>query len=429
MSPKAGLRDFQADAEIGNILEQGEGYFVVPILITREDVYEYQGDGALKPWEQLEKVSDYDGTKFIAHHPLSGQTQDEIPVWGEIRNTVKNAEQRCISAELVVDETAASEKFCLDAKAGKAQPISWGFAARREAEEGEHNGKPYKFVDYDMSSRHVAYAPAPWKARCSKCATNKVTPDDAEGSSMEQNNDSLINSALLPDKIDELLLLPDDFELGRKARVFLAQLRAGMQGVESMDAIKEEKKEEQEQAEHNDATPAVPAVEPKVDIKIGAESDMNKTPIVQDAEPKKAAQETPAVDPLAKLAELLDAKLNPVIDRIAALETVEADRKKLQNDAEYESRSKEFNDGLSEGGKAENLKGELFKAFNDAEDKFAFMRQMDAKNLLQHEIAAGEMQGSDAFPPIGGDEAGRKRRVAEWGKKYYPGYKPENKGA
>lgn len=443
LTPK--MKEFdKADAEIelwsdaqvtGNIIERGEGYFVVPVLITREDVYDYGNSiNALKPWGELEKVN-FDGTPFIAHHPYPGQSQDEVPVWGEIRNTRKDAEHKCISAELVVWERVAPAKFCKDAEEGKLQPVSWGFTANRVAEKGEFGGKPYSFVDYDMTSRHVAYAPPPWKARCNKCAINKITPEDAEGCGLGegegtktegvQGNDAL-DMALLTSKIDDLLLVEDDFTLGRKARVLLAQLRAEIGEGSKLDAEHEGAEGSKPEATGQDVQDAG-----KKEVITSKQQEGVKEvqpPVQSDAH--DGQQTAPAsADIIKQIGEMLDAKIGTLTKRLEVLEGAEAARKKASEDADLARKAENFDAGLSEAGKALNKDGKLFKEFMDAEDKFTWMREHDAQGHIAHVMKPGVAQGSDALPPLGGDEAGRKQRVAALGAKYYPGAVKSKGGA
>lgn len=445
MSPKAEENQviYFADAQMGStIIEQGEGYFVMPLVITRQDVYDYgKTVKSFKPWAELEKVGNYDGTPFIAHHPLKGQTQAGIPVWGEIRNSSKDPEKGCISAEVKIFEDKAPAEFCKDAKAGKAQPVSWGYTSRRVAETGTYGDKDYTHADYDMSSLHVAFAPPPWTARCSKCATNVSTVEDAEADGSmgdegkpdgegEGTKNDAFNMALLPDKIDELLLISSDFDLGQKARVLLAQVRSALgEGNVTGDAQKGaggQKPADDGKNVQGDASAKKPDVKPDDQQKVQMDEGKGKV----DATPKIEDKQPPAADDLlpkigAMLDAKMDSKLTPVMERLGKLEGIETTRQTQAADAALADRKAKFDGKLSEAGKSENKDGKLYTAFDAAEDKVAAYEEFEAKGYWKHDAEPGTMQGDAALPPLGGEEAGRKQRVRAMAEKAYPNLKKD----
>jgi len=137
---------------------------VVPAVITREGVYDYDGMLIYEPAEEVEKAA------FTA---LNAWVVEEHPPEiilakpQHIRGTVRNPqfEKDKIKAELVFFKNRCSPQYLEEIKTGKARSVSIGFFFDCIPQSGEFKGQHYDYVKKDILIDHVAVGS--WQGRCS----------------------------------------------------------------------------------------------------------------------------------------------------------------------------------------------------------------------------------------------------------------------
>jgi len=147
-------------------IKEDDQTLVVPAVITREGVYDYDGMLIYEPAEILEK------TAYAARHAVPPLCEEHPPTiildnFDLIRGSAHNCtfiEDR-IQADLVFDKKLCSPKYIEDIKTGKARSVSIGFFYDVEPQKGEFNGKHYDYVMRGIFIDHVAVGS--WTGRCS----------------------------------------------------------------------------------------------------------------------------------------------------------------------------------------------------------------------------------------------------------------------
>ena len=136
----------------------------VPAVITREDVFDYDGMLVYEPADEVEKAAFTAENAWIVedHPPEIILSSPKL-----IRGTIRNAkfEKDRIKADLVFFKNRCSPKYLADIKSGKAKSVSIGFFWECVTESGEFKGKHYDYVKRDILIDHVAVGD--WLGRCS----------------------------------------------------------------------------------------------------------------------------------------------------------------------------------------------------------------------------------------------------------------------
>jgi len=158
---KYGLKSVEAD----NIqIKEDEETLIVPAVITREGVYDYDGMLIYEPAAEVEKAAFTALNAWVVeeHPPEIILSKPQL-----IRGTVQNPrfEKDKIKAELVFFKNRCSPQYLADIKTGRARSVSIGFFFECEPQEGEFKGQHYDYVKRDILIDHVAVGS--WQGRCS----------------------------------------------------------------------------------------------------------------------------------------------------------------------------------------------------------------------------------------------------------------------
>jgi hypothetical protein len=136
----------------------------VPAVITREDVFDYDGMLVYEPAEEVEKAAFTAQNAWIVEdHPPEVILSDPKLIRGTVRNA--GFEKDRIKADLVFFKNRCSPKYLADIKSGRAKSVSIGFFWECVAEPGDWEGKHYDYVKRDILIDHVAVGD--WTGRCS----------------------------------------------------------------------------------------------------------------------------------------------------------------------------------------------------------------------------------------------------------------------
>jgi hypothetical protein len=153
-SIEAGKFEVKEDAET----------LTVPAVITREDVYDYDGMLAYEPAEEIEEATfTAQNAWIVENHPAEViLTKAE-----DIKGTVAKAvfEEDRIKADLTFFKNRCSPQYLADIKKGRVKSVSIGFFWEPEPSKGEFNGKHYDYVMRSIFIDHVAVGS--WTGRCS----------------------------------------------------------------------------------------------------------------------------------------------------------------------------------------------------------------------------------------------------------------------
>ncbi|MBX5320866.1 DUF2213 domain-containing protein, partial [Candidatus Bathyarchaeota archaeon A05DMB-3] len=153
-SLEAGKFEFREDDET----------LTVPAVITKEDVYDYDGMLVYEPAEEIEQAAfTAQNAWIVENHPAEViLTKAE-----DIKGTVSKAvfEEDRIKADLTFYKDRCSPQYLSDIKKGKVKSVSIGFFWEPEPRKGEFNGKQYDYVMRDIFIDHVAVGS--WTGRCS----------------------------------------------------------------------------------------------------------------------------------------------------------------------------------------------------------------------------------------------------------------------
>jgi hypothetical protein len=145
-------------------IQEDDETLVVPAVITREGVYDYDGMLVYEPAEEVEKAAFTAMNAWIVeeHPPEIILSRPDL-----IRGTVRkpNFNRDRIKADLVFFKNRCSPKYLGDIKNGKARNVSIGFFFDCVPQAGEFKGKHYDYVKRDILIDHVAVGS--WQGRCS----------------------------------------------------------------------------------------------------------------------------------------------------------------------------------------------------------------------------------------------------------------------
>ncbi|MGF3573556.1 MAG: DUF2213 domain-containing protein [Candidatus Bathyarchaeia archaeon] len=158
---KYGLKSVEAD----NLqIKEDEETLIVPAVITREGVYDYDGMLIYEPASEVEKAAFTALNAWVVeeHPPEIILSKPQL-----IRGTVQNPkfEKDRIKAELVFFKNRCTPQYLEDIKNGKARSVSIGFFFDCIPQSGEFRGQHYDYVKRDILIDHVAVGS--WQGRCS----------------------------------------------------------------------------------------------------------------------------------------------------------------------------------------------------------------------------------------------------------------------
>jgi hypothetical protein len=156
-----GIKSVEVD---GFQVKEDNETLVVPAVITREGVYEYDGMLVYEPAEEVEKATFTAMNAWIVEeHPPEIILSNPALIRGTVRNPVF-VEDR-IKADLVFFKDRCSPRYLNDIKSGKARSVSKGFFWECVPEKGEWKGQHYDYVKKNILIDHVAVGS--WRGRCS----------------------------------------------------------------------------------------------------------------------------------------------------------------------------------------------------------------------------------------------------------------------
>jgi hypothetical protein len=158
---KYGLKSVEADSLQ---IKEDDETLIVPAVITREGVYDYDGMLIYEPAAEVEKAAFTALNAWVVeeHPPEIILSKPQL-----IRGTVRNPrfEKDKIKAELIFFKDRCSPEYLNDIKSGRARSVSIGFFFDCIPHSGEFKGQHYDYVKKDILIDHVAVGS--WQGRCS----------------------------------------------------------------------------------------------------------------------------------------------------------------------------------------------------------------------------------------------------------------------
>jgi hypothetical protein len=158
---KYGLKSVEADSLQ---IKEDDETLIVPAVITREGVYDYDGMLIYEPAAEVEKAAFTALNAWVVeeHPPEIILSKPQL-----IRGTVRNPrfEKDKIKAELIFFKDRCSPEYLNDIKSGRARSVSIGFFFDCVPQSGEFKGRHYDYVKKDILIDHVAVGS--WQGRCS----------------------------------------------------------------------------------------------------------------------------------------------------------------------------------------------------------------------------------------------------------------------
>ena len=135
----------------------------MPAVITREDVYDYDGMLVYEPAEEIEEATlTAQNAWVVEKHPLEVILTKAEDIRGSVVAAVF-VEDR-IKADLTFFKNRCSAKYLADIKKGRIKSVSIGFFWEPEEKKGEFNGKHYDYVMRKIFIDHIAVGS--WQGRC-----------------------------------------------------------------------------------------------------------------------------------------------------------------------------------------------------------------------------------------------------------------------
>jgi hypothetical protein len=141
-----------------------EESLTVPAVITREDVYDYDGVLVYEPAEEIEKTTfTAQNAWIVENHPAEVILTKAEDIRGRVASAV--FEEDRIKADLTFYKSRCSPQYLADIKKARIKSVSIGFFWEPEERKGEFNGKHYDYVMRGIFIDHVAVGS--WTGRCS----------------------------------------------------------------------------------------------------------------------------------------------------------------------------------------------------------------------------------------------------------------------
>ena len=149
---KYGLNSVEVDSlEI----KEDDEVLIVPAVITREGVYDYDGMRIYEPAEEVKKAAFTAMNAWIVEeHPPEIILSNPNLIRGTVRNSTFLEDR--IKADLVFFKERCSPKYLADIKSGKARSVSIGFFWDCVPQHGEFRGQHYDYIKKDILIDHVA---------------------------------------------------------------------------------------------------------------------------------------------------------------------------------------------------------------------------------------------------------------------------------
>jgi hypothetical protein len=145
-------------------IKEDDETLIVPAVITREGVYDYDGMLIYEPASEVEKAAFTALNAWVVeeHPPEIILSKPQL-----IRGTVQNPkfDKDRIKAELVFFKNRCSPQYLEHIKSGRARSVSIGFFFDCIPQPGEFKGQHYEYVKRDILIDHVAVGS--WQGRCS----------------------------------------------------------------------------------------------------------------------------------------------------------------------------------------------------------------------------------------------------------------------
>jgi len=177
---KYGLHSVEVDSLV---LDEDNETLIVPAVITREGVFDYDGMTVYEPAEEVEKAAfTAENAWIVEDHPPEVILSSPKLIRGTVRNAKFDKDR--IKADLVFFKHRCSPKYVADIKSGKVKSVSIGFFWECMPESGEWEGKHYDYVKRDILIDHVAVGD--WTGRCSYPACG-IGVDTLKGADPYQN--------------------------------------------------------------------------------------------------------------------------------------------------------------------------------------------------------------------------------------------------
>ncbi len=149
---------FCAEIDATKVIEDSDGFLVMPAIIAREGVYRYPEGKAYKPAHELrDAVWTADGAWIVAHkHPDTMLVMNRDDIKGQVENPEFSEHINGIRADLRFFKKMNSPQFLADIKTGKRKDVSIGFIYDYDPTPGDFNGERYNFVQRKFLIDHVA---------------------------------------------------------------------------------------------------------------------------------------------------------------------------------------------------------------------------------------------------------------------------------
>ncbi|MBT0160819.1 DUF2213 domain-containing protein, partial [Candidatus Bathyarchaeota archaeon A05DMB-2] len=145
-------------------VKEDEESLVVPAVITREDVYDYDGMLVYEPAQEIEEATlTAQNAWIVENHPAEVILTKAEDIRGRVASAV--FEEDRVKADLTFFKNRCSPQYLADIKKGKVKSVSIGFFWEPEEKKGEFHGKHYDYVMRKIFIDHIAVGN--WQGRCS----------------------------------------------------------------------------------------------------------------------------------------------------------------------------------------------------------------------------------------------------------------------
>jgi hypothetical protein len=145
-------------------IKEDDETITVPAVMTREDVYDYDGMLVYEPAEEIEEATlTAQNAWVVENHPSEVILTKAEDIRGRAASAVFDKDR--IKADLTFFKNRCGPQYLADIKKGRVKSVSIGFFWEPEPQRGEFNGKHYDYVMRGIFIDHVAVGS--WTGRCS----------------------------------------------------------------------------------------------------------------------------------------------------------------------------------------------------------------------------------------------------------------------